>query len=93
VSPWKPATELAPSEAVSGLIEMPTICGKHVIYYPAFLVDEAMRGRFYAFVAECDCPTAYLIETEPDGAHTKGGRHTRRHLCGVPEPGCAGCFP
>lgn len=32
-----------------------------------------MRGRFYAFVVSCDCPMAYLIHTEPDGAHCKAG--------------------
>jgi hypothetical protein len=35
------------------------------------LVHEAMRGRFHAFGRVCECPTAYLIHTEPDGAHCK----------------------
>jgi hypothetical protein len=69
--PWKPATELAASRAVGGMVELPTICGKHLVYYPAILVGEAMRGRFYAFETACECPTAYLIHTEPDGAHCK----------------------
>ncbi|MYX25828.1 hypothetical protein GTY75_03935 [Streptomyces sp. SID8381] len=71
VQPWKRATELEPSRAVGGMVELPTICGKHVVYYPAALVGEAMRGRFYAFGTACECPMAYLIHTEPDGAHCK----------------------
>ena len=30
-----------------------------------------MTGRFYAFVVSCDCGIAYLIHTEPDGAHCR----------------------
>jgi hypothetical protein len=71
VRPWKPATELPQSRAVDGMMELPTACGKHVVYYPASLVDEAARGGFYAFGTACECGTAYLIQTEPDGAHCK----------------------
>ena len=71
VGPWKPATELPESRAVDGLVELPTACGKHVVYYPAGLVDDAMHDRFYAFGTACECGTAYLIHTEPDGAHCK----------------------
>lgn len=71
VRPWKPATELPETRAVGGMMALPTACGKHVAYYPAGLVDEAMRGRFYAFCIACECPNAYLIHTEPDGAHCK----------------------
>ena len=53
------------------MVELPTICGKHVVYYPAALVGEAMHSRFYAFGTACECPMAYLIHTEPDGAHCK----------------------
>ncbi|MBV9161240.1 MAG: hypothetical protein JO281_06750 [Pseudonocardiales bacterium] len=53
------------------MVELPTICGKHVMYYPTMLVREAMRCRFYAFAMACECPTAYLIQTEQDGAHCK----------------------
>ena len=69
--PWKAATEGAPSRLVGSMIELPTICGKHVVYYPRVLVDEAMRGRFYGFMTSCECGVAYMIETEPDGAHCK----------------------
>lgn len=71
VRPWKPATELEAAQLVGSMIELPTICGKHVVYYPAVLADEATKGRFYAFGTACECPTAYLIHTEPDGAHCK----------------------
>jgi hypothetical protein len=69
--PWKPATDLKDSRAVDGMVELPTICGQHVVYYPTDLVHEAMRGRFYVFMTACECPTAYLIHTEADGAHCK----------------------
>jgi hypothetical protein len=69
--PWTPATELPQSRVVDGRIELPTACGQHFVYYPTHLVKEAMRGRFHAFSRACECGTAYLIETEPDGAHCK----------------------
>jgi hypothetical protein len=69
--PWKPATELPASELAGGLVALPTLCGKHVAYYPSVLIGEAMTGRFYAFVVSCDCGIAYLIHTEADGAHSK----------------------
>ncbi|MFZ0173011.1 MAG: hypothetical protein WAL04_15110 [Acidimicrobiales bacterium] len=69
--PWKAATELAESKAVGPMVELPTICGKHTVYYPATLVDQARRGRYYAFPSLCECDIAYLIETESDGAHCK----------------------
>jgi hypothetical protein len=69
--PWKLATDLEDSRAVDGMVELPTICGQHVVYYPADLVEEAMRGRFYAFTIGCECPAAYLVHTEANGAHCK----------------------
>jgi len=71
LQPWRPATELTPSQLVDGMVELPTICGKHVAYYPAELASEATHGRFYAFATTCECPIAYLIHTKPDGAHCK----------------------
>ena len=71
LKPWTPATELAASQAAGAMVELPTSCGEHVVYYPAPLVDEAMRGRFYAFWTACECSIAYLIQTEWDGAHCK----------------------
>ena len=73
VRPWKSATELAASQLMGSMVELPTIYGKYVVHDPAVLVDEAMHGRFYAFGTACECPTAYLIHTEPDGAHCKAG--------------------
>jgi hypothetical protein len=69
--PWRLAIELTRSEIVGGMIELPTICGRHVVHYPAQLAIEARRGRFYSFATSCECPTAYLIQTEADGAHCK----------------------
>ncbi|MCK9905171.1 hypothetical protein MXD63_34905 [Frankia sp. Cpl3] len=71
VGPWKLATELPASRSVKGMVELPVSCGNHVVYYPAGLVDETRRGRFYAFETACECPTAYLIHTERDGARCK----------------------
>src|SRR5215471_11034229 len=55
------------------MVELPTACGKHVAHYPSILISEAMNSQFYAFVVSCDCGIAYLIHTEPDGAHCKAG--------------------
>lgn len=69
--PWRPASDLDESELVGSLIELPLLCGKHVAYYPADLVHEAQRGRFYWFMTSCECPKAYLIQTRSDGAHAR----------------------
>jgi hypothetical protein len=71
VRPWKSATELAANQLAGSMIELPTICGKHVVYCPAVLATEAMPGRFYTFITSCECGNAYRIETEADGAHCK----------------------
>jgi hypothetical protein len=71
--PWRPAAELPVSELAGDLVELPTACGKHIAYYPSILINEAIHGRFYTFVVSCDCGIAYLIHTEPDGAHCKAG--------------------
>jgi hypothetical protein len=68
---WRSATDLAASREVGSMVELPLICGEHVVYYPGALVDDAMRGRFYAFMTSCDCERAYLIETASDGARCK----------------------
>lgn len=69
--PWKRATELPASQLSGDMIELPTICGKHIAHYPAILAFEAVQDRFYAFTVSCACGLAYLIHTEPDGAHCK----------------------
>jgi hypothetical protein len=72
ISRWKPATDLQDSRVVQGMVELPTICGEHVVYFPGSLAREAMAsGSHHAFVTSCECGTAYLIETEVDGAHCK----------------------
>jgi len=71
IHPWKVATDLADSNAVGSMVELPVICGKHVVYYPSILVEEAIRGRFYVFMTSCECRKAYLVQTEADGAHCK----------------------
>lgn len=53
------------------MVCLPTACGKHHVYYPDVLVTEAMHGRFHAFAIMCECPKAYLVHTESDGAHLK----------------------
>jgi hypothetical protein len=73
VLPWKPAVDLPASSFIGDVMELPTICGKHLAHYPSVLVSEAMRGRFYAFVVSCECGLAYLIHTEQDGACCKAG--------------------
>lgn len=69
--PWTYATELPQSAIVDGKVRVPALCKKHFVYYPIGLLKEAVRGRFYAFMTACECQTAYLIQTEFDGAHCK----------------------
>lgn len=71
VGPWTPATELPQSVIVDGKVRVPAMCGKHSYSYPAGILAEALRGSFYAFATGCECPLAYLIQTEADGAHCK----------------------
>lgn len=69
--PWTPATDLPPSDIVGSFVELPTPCCDGYLYYPTALVEEALRGVFYAFVAACDCGMWHLVVTESDGAHFK----------------------
>lgn len=71
IAPWRPATELAGSDPVGSLVELPAMCGKHVVYYPGVLARQGMRGYPHAFITACECGTAYLVVTEADGAHCK----------------------
>lgn len=68
---WTPATDLPDSRVVGSMVELPLACGKHVGYYPARLAVEALRGRVSAFITWCECPKAYLVQTESDGVHFK----------------------
>jgi hypothetical protein len=69
--PWRPAAEVPQSEVVNGRVQVPALCGTHVVHYPIALLGEVMQGRFYAFMTQCDCEVTYLMQTEPDGTHCK----------------------
>lgn len=69
--PFRAAVDLPGSSAEGQTVRLPTPCGKHHVYYPGALVAEAARRRFYAFMTMCECPRAYLVHTESDGAHFK----------------------
>ncbi|WP_208740866.1 hypothetical protein [Micromonospora arida] len=71
LQPWTPAIDLPRSVIVDGKVHVPALCGKHSYCYPAVILAEALRGRFYAFATGCACPQAYLIQTEADAAHCK----------------------
>jgi hypothetical protein len=77
VRPWKPATELAQSELIGNMIELPLACGKHAAYYPSLLAAEGMGGHFASFMTSCDCGLAYVVETALDGAHCKAAGSPR----------------
>lgn len=68
--PFKPATDLPPSDIEGSMFRQPVPCGKHFIYYPGVLALEAIhQGRRYAFITRCECDIAYLVVLEADGAH------------------------
>lgn len=67
--PFRPAVDLPRSATEGQMVRLPTVCGKHHVYYPDVLVAEARHRRFYVFATMCECPKAYLVQTEPDGAH------------------------
>lgn len=67
--PWTTATDLPASQLRGSMIELPTLCGEHTVFYPRLLVTEAIKGRLYAFMTSCECPVSYLVMTAPDGAH------------------------
>lgn len=71
LTPWGPATNLPRSEVRGSMIELPAVCGNHVLYYPRSLVGEALRGRVHAFMTSCECEQVYLIRVEADGAHCR----------------------
>lgn len=71
LAPWRPATNLEQSRLRGSIVELPAICGKHVLFYPRGLMEEALRGRFHAFLASCECEQSYLIHLEADGAHCR----------------------
>lgn len=66
--PWRQAAHLPQSILVGDRVAVPAMCRKHIVSYPAALLREAMRGRFYAFLRKCECGVAYLIQTDSDRA-------------------------
>jgi len=71
VRPWKPAVELSRSTLRGSAVRLPTPCGKHAVFYPAVLAARGRQGVRQAFLTSCECQKAYLVVTEPDGAHFK----------------------
>jgi hypothetical protein len=70
LAPFKPATDLEPSEIKGSMLKQPVPCGQHYICFPAVLAQEAMLdGKRYVFVTKCDCEIAYLVVLKADGAH------------------------
>lgn len=68
--PFKPATDLPPSDIEGTMFRQPVPCGKHFIYYPGILALEAIhQGKRYAFLTRCECDIAYLVLLEADGTH------------------------
>ena len=65
LQPWSHAAHLPRSAFENGAVKVPALCRKHDIYYPVALLREAHQGRFYAFMASCEC-SAYLIHTDSD---------------------------
>ena len=45
IRPWTPATEFSRGRLVDGMVELPTICGDHLIYYPALLAAAAITAN------------------------------------------------
>jgi hypothetical protein len=66
--------ELPRSRVVGEMIELPTPCGRHVVYYPLMVGQLAVQHQQYSvFHTTCECGTAYLVATQPDGAHFRLG--------------------
>jgi hypothetical protein len=71
LTPWRPAVDLPRSTMKGSLIQLPTPCGEHFVFYPTELAAAAIAGRYCTFMASCECRKAYLVRTEADGAHFK----------------------
>jgi hypothetical protein len=70
--------DLPPSKLTGDMVELPTPCGRHVVYYPAILAQMSIhRQVYFVFQTGCECGTGYIVATQPDGAHFRKG--------GVPE--------
>jgi hypothetical protein len=82
LQPWHPAVHMPQSILVEDQIEVPAMCKKHVISFPAALVREANRGRFYAFLRECGCGVTYLIQTDSDRSRFRADDDTALEIYG-----------
>ena len=68
IGPWAPASDLPASMLRGSWIEMPSICGIHVLNYPAQIAQEAIDGRSSWFAVSCPCGDVYLIHADRTGA-------------------------
>ncbi|RAM37730.1 hypothetical protein DBZ45_09015 [Arthrobacter globiformis] len=66
LQPWRQAAHMPESVHAGDQVAVPAMCRKHVVSYPATLLMEAMRGRFYAFLRTCGCQVTYLLHTDSD---------------------------
>ena len=65
-------SDLPRSTVKNGMVQMPTACGKHVIYYPTRLGMMALHEhKYHIFHTTCECGRAYIVATQDDGAHTR----------------------
>lgn len=71
LAPWRPAVDLERSTAVESLVQLPTPCGEHFVFYPMDLAVAGASGDHLTFMTSCECGKSYLVETENDGAHFK----------------------
>jgi len=60
---------LPPGKLRGTMVEMPAPCGRHVVNYPARLAQQAVQRRYVVFHTSCECGRAYMVATQPDGAH------------------------
>lgn len=67
VHPLASAVDLPQSGLRRDQVQLPLMCGQHYALYPAEIVREAHRSRFYTFTVTCECPMSYLIQTHETG--------------------------
>lgn len=62
--------KLQASDLKGDKVELPTPCQLHAVYYPIPLAFESShQQKYYVFHTSCECGTAYIVATQPDGAH------------------------
>jgi len=66
--------DLPRSELTGGMVELTAPCSRHVVYYPATLaLTSIQRQIYFVFQIGCECGTAYIVATQPTGAHFRRG--------------------